>query len=104
MILLVDVDVAVVVLLIPQNKEGILAVATLNVTQLTVLRHRFTFLEAEVYNKSDNNCVTSVAMLLSDLDLQETYRAIDSVATGRIPSLFCANTLFSTFLSFYSLM
>ena len=43
--------------IVTQNKEGILPVATLNVTQLTVLRHRFTFLEAEVYNKSDNNFV-----------------------------------------------
>ena len=36
--------------------------------------------------KADDNFVTSGAMLLSDLDLQETYRAIDSVATVRIPS------------------
>ena len=43
----------------------------------------------DVY-KGDDNFVTSGATLLSDLDLQETYRAIDSVATGRIPSLFCA--------------
>ena len=69
--------------IVTQNKEGILPVATLNVTQLTVLRHRFTFLEAEVYNKGDNNFVTSGATLLSNLDLQETYKAIDSVATGR---------------------
>ena len=27
---------------------------------------------------------------LADIDLRRTYRAIDSVATGRIPSLFCA--------------
>ena len=62
-------------------------------TQLTVLRQRCTFSEAEVYidvYKGDNNFVTSGATLLSDLDLQETYRAIDSVPTGRIPSLFCA--------------
>ena len=32
---------------------------------------------------------TSGATSLLDLDLQETYRAIDSVATGSIPSLFC---------------
>ena len=43
----------------------------------------------DVY-KGDENFVTSDATLLSDLDLQETNRAIDSVATGRIPSLFCA--------------
>ena len=48
--------------------------------------------EAEVYiyvYKSDDNFATSDATLLSDLDLQETYRAIDSVATGRILSLSC---------------
>ena len=75
-----------------QNKEGILPVATLNVTQLTVLRQRCTFSEADVYidvYKGDDNFVTSGATLLSDLDPQETYRAIDSAATGRIPSLFC---------------
>ena len=33
-------------------------------------------------------------MLLSDLDLQETYRAIDSVATVRIPSLSCAYSIY----------
>ena len=66
---------------------------TLNVTQLTVLRQRGTFSEADVYidvYKSDDKFVTSGATLLSDLNLQETYRAIDSVATGRIPSLSCA--------------
>ena len=26
---------------------------------------------------------------LADINLRKTYRAIDSVATGRIPSLFC---------------
>ena len=56
-------------------------------TRLTVLRQRCTFSKAEVYY--DDNFVTSGATLLSDLDLQETYRAIDSVATGRIPSLSC---------------
>ena len=53
---------------------------------------RCTFSEAEVYidvYKGDDNFVTSGATLLSDLDLQETYRAIDSVATGKIPSLCC---------------
>ena len=42
----------------------------------------------DVY-KVYGNFGTSGATLLSDLDLQDTYRAIDSVATGRIPSLFC---------------
>ena len=47
----------------------------------------------DVY-KADDNFVTSGATLLSDLDLQETYRAIDSVATGRIPFLSCVNSNF----------
>ena len=42
----------------------------------------------DVY-EADDNFVTSSAKLLSDLDLQETYRAIDSVATGKIPYLSC---------------
>ena len=46
----------------------------------------------DVY-KGDDNFVTSGATLLSDLDLQETYKAIDSVATGGIPSLFCVITV-----------
>ena len=43
----------------------------------------------DVYEGGDN-FATSGSTLLSGLDLQKTYRAIDSVATGRIPSLFCA--------------
>ena len=43
--------------------------------------------------KADGTVVTSGTTLLSDLDLQETYRAIDSVATGRIPSLSCADRI-----------
>ena len=42
----------------------------------------------DVY-KGEGNFVTSGATLLSDLDLLETYRALDSVATGRRPSLSC---------------
>ena len=64
-------------------------------TQLTVLRQRCTFSETEVYidvYKGDDNFDTSSTTLLSDLDLQETYRSIDSVATGRIPSLSCVDT------------
>ena len=63
-------------------------------TQLTVLS------EAEVYisrgrgvfidvYKADNKIASSGATSLADIDLRRTYRAIDSVATGRIPSLFC---------------
>ena len=58
-----------------QNKEGILPVATLNVTQLTVTRQRYTFSEAEEYMdvyKGDDNFATFGAALLSGLDLQET--------------------------------
>ena len=39
--------------------------------------------------KADDKIATSGATLLADIDLRRTYRAIDSVATGRIPSLFC---------------
>ena len=72
-----------------QNKGGTLPEATLNVTQLTVLKQRCTFSTAEVFidvYKGDDNFG---ATLLSGLDLQETSKAIDSVATGRIPSLSC---------------
>ena len=41
----------------------------------------------DVY-KGDDNFATSGATVLSDLDMQEIYRAIDSAATGRILSLF----------------
>ena len=63
-------------------------------TQLTVLRQRCAFSEAGEYidvYKGDENFATSGATLLSGLDLQETCRAIDSVTTGRIPSLFCGS-------------
>ena len=59
---------------------------------MTVLRLWCTFSEAGVYidvYNVDDNFVTSGATLLSDLDLQETFKSIDSVATGSIPSLFC---------------
>ena len=63
-------------------------------TQLTVLskaevyifKHKFVFID--VY-KADDKIVTSGATPLADINLRRTYRAIDSVATGRIPSLFC---------------
>ena len=62
-------------------------------TQLTVLRQRCTFIEAEVYifrgrgvfidvYKADDKIATSSATSLADIDLRRTYRAIDSVATG----------------------
>ena len=58
-------------------------------TQLTVLRQRCTFSEAEVYLLMFIKAMTKLPPL-ADIDLRRTYRAIDSVATGRIPSLFCA--------------
>ena len=63
-------------------------------TQLTVFskagvyifRGRGLFID--VY-KADDKIVTSGATSLSDINLRRTCRAIGSVATGRIPSLFC---------------
>ena len=63
-------------------------------TQLTVLS------EAEVYiirgrsvfidvYKANDKIATFGATSLADIELRRTYRAIDSVATDRIPSLFC---------------
>ena len=45
----------------------------------------------DVY-KADDKIATSGGTPLADLDLRKTYRAIDSVATGRISSLFCASS------------
>ena len=63
-------------------------------TQLTILS------KAEVYifkgrgvfinvYKADDKIATSGATSLADIDLRRKYRAIDSVATGSKPSLFC---------------
>ena len=46
----------------------------------------------DVYKADDKN-VTSGSTSLADLNLRRTYRAIDNVATGRIPSLFCDYTI-----------
>ena len=54
-----------------------------------IFRGRGVFID--VY-KADDKIVTSGVTSLADIDLRGTYRAIDSVATGRIPSLFCAVT------------
>ena len=51
-----------------------------------IFRGRGVFID--VY-KADDKIVTSGATSLADINLRRTYRAIDSVATGRIPSLFC---------------
>ena len=42
----------------------------------------------DVY-KADDKIATSGTTSLADIDLRRTYKAIDCVATGRIPSLFC---------------
>ena len=39
--------------------------------------------------KADDKIATSGATSLATINLRRTYRAIDSVAIGRIPSLFC---------------
>ena len=51
-----------------------------------IFRDRGVFID--VY-KADDKIATSGAKLLADIDLQRTYKAIDSAATGRIRSLFC---------------
>ena len=51
-----------------------------------IFRGRGVFID--VY-KADDKIVTSGATSLADIDLWRTYRAIDSVATCRIPSIFC---------------
>ena len=76
-------------------------------TQLTVLT------EAEVYifrgrgvfidvYKADDKIATSGTTLLADIDQRRTYKAIDSVATGRIPSLFCGYGIHPTYAGLYS--
>ena len=55
-----------------------------------IFRSRGVFID--VY-KGDNKFATSGATALADIDLRRTYRAIDSVAPGRIPSLFCAESV-----------
>ena len=73
-----------------------------NVTQLPALT------EAEVYifrgrgvfidvYKADDKIASSGAMSLTDIDLRRTYIAIDSVSTGRIPSLFCGYIQYHVF-------
>ena len=58
-----------------------------------IFRGRGVFID--VYQGYDN-FATSGATLLPDLDFaKKTYKAIDSVATGRIPSLSCDNSISS---------
>ena len=58
----------------------------LNKTEVYIFRGRGVFID--VY-KADDKIATSGATSLADIDLRRTYRAIDCVATGRIPFLFC---------------
>ena len=55
-----------------------------------IFRDRGVFID--VY-KADDKIATFGATSLADIDLRRTYRAIDSVATGSIPFLFCDNNL-----------
>ena len=62
---------------------------TLNINKLQEnfnWRDRCVFID--VY-KPDDKLVTSGSTSLAGIGLRRTYRAIDSVATGRIPSLSC---------------
>ena len=64
-------------------------------SQLTALTEAEVFIASgkgvfiDVY-KADDKIASSGALSQADIDLRRTYRAIDSVATDRIPSLFCA--------------
>ena len=49
---------------------------------------------------ADDKIATSGAKSLLDLDLVETFKAIDSVATGRIPSLFCGSYILERIVRF----
>ena len=54
-----------------------------------IFRGRGVFID--VY-KADDKIATSGAASLADIELRGTYRAIYSVATGRIPLLFCGKS------------
>ena len=62
-----------------------------------IFRGRGVFID--VY-KADDKIATSGTMSLADIDLRKTYKAIDSVATGRIPSLFCDACLLLIIINF----
>ena len=57
-----------------------------------IFRGRGVFID--VY-KGYDNFATSGATLLPDLDFAKKHKAIDSVATGTIPSLSCDNSISS---------
>ena len=65
----------------------------LSEAEVYIFRSRGVFID--VY-KADDKIATSGATSLADIDLWRTYRAIDSVATGRIPSSFRDYTKFIT--------
>ena len=58
----------------------------LSKAEVYIFRGRGVFIN--VY-KADDKIVTSGATSLADINLWGTYKAIDSVANGKIPSLFC---------------
>ena len=60
--------------------------SALTEAEVYIIRGRGVFID--VY-KADDKIVTSGVTSLVDINLRRTYRAIDSVATGIIPSLFC---------------
>ena len=55
-----------------------------------IFRGRGVFID--VY-QADDKIATSGGVLLADIDPWGTHRAIDSAATGRIPSSFCAESI-----------
>ena len=54
--------------------------------ELYIFRGRGVFIDGY---RDDDKIFTFGATSLADIDLWGTYRPIDSVATGRTPSLFC---------------
>ena len=53
-----------------------------------IFRGRSVFIDVYI---DDDKISTFGATSLADIGLRRTYRAIDIVATGRTPSLFCGN-------------
>ena len=53
-----------------------------------IFRGRGVFIDV---HKADDKIATCGATSLADRDLQRPYSTIDSVPTGRIPSLFCGS-------------
>ena len=55
--------------------------------EVYIFRDRGVFIDAY---EADDKLATSGATSLAEIYLRRIYKAIDSVATGRIPSLYCA--------------